>query len=136
MEVALDKPPFFLPKSRERKMVPCEQPVLNKQNYAANARLDHKLLSAPSARSCKYRILLLLRSNVGHRSAAGSQRPSNQDLANSAIQTVAGGFQHVSGALLKGSGVCWNAAVPLEADLSENPPPRQQQAANARVTKI
>jgi hypothetical protein len=87
--------------SRERKMVPCEQPVLNKQNYAANARLDHKLLSAPSARSCKYRILLLLRSNVGHRSAAGSQRPSNQDLANSAIQTVAGGFPHVSGALLK-----------------------------------
>jgi hypothetical protein len=89
-------------------MVPCEQPVLNKQNYAANARLDHKLLSAPSARSCKYRILLLLRSNVGHRSAAGSQRPSNQDLANSAIQTVARGFPHVSGALLKGSGVCWN----------------------------
>ena len=36
--------------------------------------------------------------------AAGSQRPSNQDLANSAIQTVAGGFPHVSGALLNDMG--------------------------------
>ena len=34
----------------------------------------------------------------------GSQRPSNQDLANSAIQTVAGGFPHVSGTLLNDMG--------------------------------